>query len=408
MYLVGACRSAIGKMTGSLYGQDPVDIASQVIRGGFPEALLQKVDAVVLGNAVSAGLGQNIARQIALAAGIPLEVPSYTVGMVCGSGMQAIRSAMGEVRDGAQLVLCGGIEWMSDIPFALDASLRGGHRMGSMEMTDLMIRDGLTDAGSGVHMGITAENVARRLGISREEQDDYAHTAQQRAIAAVDGGAFREEIVPVRLQLPKGKTAVFETDEQINRGSTREKLATLRPAFLRDGTGTVTAGNASGINDGCAFLLLASEELCRREALPMDMEVVCGTAAGVDPLEMGLGPVAAIRRLLEKTGVSLEEVGALELNEAFAAQALGCLHLLSREHGVDMKTLLERTNPLGSGIGLGHPLGASGARIVVTLCHRMRRGDISLGLASLCIGGGQGEALLLRHASREANPVHKN
>lgn len=396
VYIVGAKRSPVGRFLGALCGADAVDVCAQVIRGGFDAALLRDVETVVLGNALSAGLGQGVARQVALRAGIPQRVPAYAVNMVCGSGMQAVLNAANEIRLGARLALCGGFEFMSGVPYAAPASMRSGARFGDLSLTDLLVHDGLTDAYSGVHMGVTAENVARACNISRQEQDAYAYTAMRRAIDAVDSGRFADEIVPIRLPSRKGQTTVFDADEQINRASTPEKIASLRPAFLTDGT--VTAASSSGLNDGAAFLLLASQAYCDAHGLIPLSELRDGVAVGCDPQTMGLGPYYAVKALLERTGVPFARVGRFELNEAFAAQALGCVRMLCREYGVSEADMLSRTNVCGSGIGLGHPLGATGARITVTLAHMLARGETQTGVASLCVGGGMGLALLLERA----------
>ncbi len=396
VFIVGAKRSAIGRFLGSLAGADPVDVCAQVIRGGFSQALLRDVESVVIGHVLSAGVGQGAARQIAVKAGIDLAVPAYAVNMVCGSGMQAIRNAVNEIRLGADLVLCGGFEMMSNVPFALPASMRTGDKLGDLTVTDLLIHDGLTDAFSGAHMGVTAENIARTCHISREEQDAYATMTLRRAIDAVDAGRFRDEIVPIRLRGRKGGETVFDQDEQMNRTSTPEKVASLPPAFLKDGT--VTAASSSGLNDGAAFLLLASERYCRASGVKPLSEIVDSAVVGCDPQLMGLGPYFAICKLLETTDVPLCEIDRFEINEAFAAQVLGCQRKLAKRFGVSEADLIARCNVYGSGIGLGHPLGATGARITTTLAHMIGRGECQCGIASLCIGGGMGAALLLRRA----------
>lgn len=397
VYLIGAKRSAIGKFMGTLHGASPADVCAQVIRGGFDAAQLADVESVIIGNVVSAAQGQGLARQIALAAGIDQSVPAYSVGMVCGSGMQAISCGVNEIRCGADVVLCGGVEFMSDVPYAA-TGIRDGKKFGDFSMTDLLVHDGLTDAFSGVHMGITAENIAKECGITREAQDAYAFMSLQRAITAVDSGSFKGEIVPVKLRDRKRGEFFFDTDEHMNRTSTPEKMASLKPAFLRDGTGTVTAANASGMNDGAAFVLLASEGYVQAHGIAPLAEVVCVTAAGCDPQTMGFGPYYAISKLLDKTGVDFGAVDCFEVNEAFAAQALGCYKKLAAKYGVSEEEIIGKTNLRGSGLGLGHPLGATGARIVVTLAGIMHERDSEYGVASLCIGGGMGAALLLKRA----------
>lgn len=395
VFIVEAKRTAIGKFLGSFYEADPADVCSQMIRNGFSTDL-KDVESVIVGNVISAGTGQGIARKIAISAGVPREVPAYTVGMVCGSGMQAIRNAVNEIKCGSNLVLCGGFELMSNIPFATNSYIRLGKKFGDFTLTDLMTHDGLIDSFSGVHMGITAENVAEQYHVSREEQDSYAYLAQRRAIEAVDSGVFKEEIVPIHLVDYRGRPYTFDTDEFPNRSSTPEKLATLKPTFLKNGNGTVTAGNSSGINDGASFLLLASEEYCRSHKVTPLAEIVDTAAVGCDPQLMGLGPYYAISKLLDSRKISLEEIDYLEINEAFAAQVLGCFNLLEEHFGVAKKDIIEKTNIYGSGLGLGHPLGATGARIVTTLTYIMKNKKAKYGVASLCIGGGMGAAVLLK------------
>lgn len=397
VFIVEAKRSAIGKFLGSLYEADPADVCVQIIKKGFSDfkGNLSDVESVIIGNVIAAGTGQGIARKIAILAGIPQRVPAYSVNMVCGSGMQAIRNAVSEVREGANLVLCGGFELMSNIPYATDSYIRLGKKFGNFTMQDLMVHDGLTDAFSNVHMGVTAENIAKTYQISREEQDIYACMAQRRAIEAVDSGKFEDEIVPVCLRDYKGREYTFDTDEFPNRNTCMEKLRTLKPTFVKDGTGTVTAGNTSGINDGAAFLLLASEEYCRRYHIMPLAEIKESAVVGCDPQLMGLGPYYAIKTLLKKAALHLSDIDFLEINEAFAAQVLGCYHLLSEEYGVSVEKIEEKTNLYGSGLGLGHPLGATGARITTTLAHMLQKKNGRYGVASLCIGGGMGAALLL-------------
>lgn len=397
VFIVDGKRSPIGKFLGSLYECDAADICTQVIRDGFADhsELLQDVEMVILGNVISAGTGQGLARKIAIQAGIPQQTPAYSLNMVCGSGMQAIRNGVKEIKCGASLVLCGGVEIMSNIPFATSSYIRLGKKFGDFTLVDLMTHDGLIDAFSGVHMGITAENIAEELHITREEQDAYAYLAQQRAIRAVDDGTFKEEIVPLHLTDYRKRPYVFDTDEFPNRTSTPEKLAALKPSF-RKTDGTVTAGNASGINDGAAFLLLASEEYCTEHGLTPLAEIVDDTAVGCDPQMMGLGPYYAITQLLERQQMDFADVDRYEVNEAFAAQALGCYRLLSRRWGISEEDIVARTNIYGSGLALGHPLGCTGARIAVTLAHSIHREEIGCGIASLCIGGGMGAAMLLK------------
>jgi acetyl-CoA C-acetyltransferase len=342
-----------------------------------------EIDQVIIGNVLAAGQGQNVARQAMIRAGIPKETPATTVNKLCASGMEAVALAVQAIRAGeAEVVLAGGMENMSLVPFALP-SARWGQRMNDGKMTDLMVYDGLFEIFYGYHMGMTAENIAEKYGVSRAEQDEIGALSHQRALAAIERGLFERETVPVRVR--KGKEeAVFAIDERPMATSV-EKMARLRPAFKPDGT--VTAGNASGINDAAAALLLMSAERAAEMGLKPLVKIRAQASAGVDPAYMGLGPIPAVRRILAKTGLNIGDFGAIELNEAFAAQAIACV----RELGCSM----ERTNVVGSGISLGHPIGCTGARILVTLMHTMHRQGLALGLASLCIGGGQGMAMVL-------------
>lgn len=395
-FIVDAKRTAIGKFLGSLYNCDPVEVSSQVIKNGFSADVLKDVEEVIVGNVVSAGMGQGVARAIAIKSGIDQSVPAYSVNMVCGSGMQAIINACNEIECGKNLVLAGGVELMSNIPYILNTSIRSGKKMGNFEMTDLMVADGLTDAFSGLHMGLTAENIAEKYNITRQAQDDYSYLSQQRAIKAVDDGVFKQEIVPLTLLDSRKREYTFDTDEFPNRESTKEKMESLKPSFKKDG-GTVTAANSSGINDGAAFLLIASEDYCKKNNLHPLAEIVDSATVGIDPQYMGLGPFYAIKKLLDKSNVSFKDIDSLEINEAFAAQVLGCLKLLEEEYDVDEKYIVDRCNKYGSGLGLGHPLGATGARITTTLAHEMNKDNsIKYGVASLCIGGGMGAAVLLK------------
>jgi acetyl-CoA C-acetyltransferase len=396
VYIVAAKRTAIGKFLGTLANVSAAEMASVVIKNILEETKINpaELDEVVVGNILSAGHGQGIARQAAVQAGVPVEVPAYGVNMICGSGMKTILSAFNAIRAGeANLVLAGGTESMSNAAFALPAKVRNGCKMGNINTIDTMINDGLTDAFSGVHMGITAENVAEKYGISRTAQDEFSYLSQQKAIAAIDDGRFKAEIVPVEIPSRK-ETIVFDTDEFPNRTSNLEKLAALKPAFKKDGT--VTAGNASGINDAAAFVLVASEDAVKRLILTPLAEIVATGQAGIDPAIMGVGPVPAVANALKKADLQLAEMEVLELNEAFAAQSLGVIQQLAKNHGVTEDWIKERTNVNGGAVALGHPIGASGTRIVVSLIYEMIRADKHLGLASLCIGGGMGTALILK------------
>ncbi len=396
VYLIDSKRTAIGKFLGSLYEADPCDVCTQVIKKGFSEELLRDVESVIIGNVISAGMGQGIARKIAINSGIPEEVPAYTVGMVCGSGMQAIRSAYQEIMCGENLVLCGGMEFMSNIPYATDSYIRLGKKFGDFTMKDLMTNDGLIDSFSGVHMGVTAENVAKKFSISREMQDEYSYMSLQKAITAVDTDVFKDEIISVTLKDYRNREYTFETDEFPNRKSTPEKISSLNPTFIKDGSGTVTAASSSGINDGACFMLLASEKYCRENGISPLVEIVDTSFVGCDAQYMGLGPYYAISNILDKYNMSLNDIDYYEINEAFAAQVLASEKLLCERYNISSSEMREKTNIYGSGLGLGHPLGMTGARIVGTLAHIMNKKTCEYGIASLCIGGGMGAATLLR------------
>lgn len=395
-YIVSAKRSAIGSFLGSLTTVNAANLGAEVVKGALEDAKVAntQVDEVLCGNVLSAGLGQNIARQVVLAAGLPESVCAHAVNMVCGSGLRSVMEGVMSIQVGFNdIVVAGGVESMSAAPYLVPATSRNGNKMGNFTCVDHMIYDALTDAMHGVHMGVTAENIAKKYNITREMQDTFAYASQQKAIAAVDSGRFKDEIVPISVKVKK-ETIVFDTDEYPNRKSTLEKLANLRPAFVKDGS--VTAGNASGINDGASFVVLASEDAVQTYNLTPLCEVVGIGQGGVDPLTMGLGPTPAIRHALRNANVALDALDLVELNEAFAAQSLGVVHELVEEHGVDRDTLLAKTNVNGGAIALGHPVGASGNRILVTLLHEMIKRDATLGLASLCIGGGQGTAVIIQ------------
>ncbi|MGB5617959.1 MAG: acetyl-CoA C-acetyltransferase [Desulfobacterales bacterium] len=342
------------------------------------------IDEVIMGNVVAAGQGQNVARQASIRAGIPKETGAYTINKLCASGMKAMALAAQAVRYGeAEIILAGGMENMSLIPYVVPAA-RWGARMGNVEMVDLLTLDGLNEVFYGYHMGMTAENIAATYGISREEQDEIGALSHQRARRAIDDGLFKQEIVPVFIPQRRGEPLVFDTDER-PMDTSAEKMAKLRPAFKKDGT--VTAGNASGINDAAAALLIMSDAKAKDLGLKPLVKIKACSSGALDPAFMGLGPIPAVRKLLQKENLSVNDFGAVELNEAFAAQAIACV----RELNFDM----DKTNVLGSGISIGHPIGCTGARIVLTLMGEMVRKDHDLGLATLCIGGGQGMATVL-------------
>lgn len=395
-YVISAKRSAIGSFLGGLSTVKAVDLGATVVKGLLEDAKVkpEDVNELICGNVLSAGLGQNIGRQVALGAGIPENVCSHSVNMVCGSGLRTVMEGVMSIQTGFNdIVVAGGVESMSGAPYLIPANSRTGNKMGDFKAVDHMIYDALTDAMNGIHMGVTAENIAKKYNITREMQDEFAYASQQKAIAAVDSGRFKDEIVPVEVKLRK-ETVMFDTDEHPNRKSTPEKLATLRPAFIKDGT--VTAGNASGINDGASFVLLASEDAVKKYNLTPLCEVIGIGQGGVDPLTMGLGPTPAIRNALNYAGLKLQDIELVELNEAFAAQSLGVIHELEEEHKIDRKKFMDITNVNGGAIALGHPVGASGNRILVTLIHEMIKRDVHVGLASLCIGGGQGTAVIVK------------
>lgn len=397
VFIVAAKRTAIGKFSGTIAGVSAAELGSIVIKNILEETKIDpsKIDEVIVGNILSAGQKQGIARQAAIKAGIPQEVPAYGINMICGSGMKSILNAYANIKAGeANLIIAGGTESMSGSAFALPASIRNGIKMGEFKAIDTMIVDGLTDAFSDLHMGITAENIAEKFGITREQQDAFSYKSQQNAAKAIDGGKFKGEIVPVQI-VTKKETITFDTDEFVNRTSTPEKLAALRPAFKKDGT--VTAGNASGINDGASFMLIASEEAVKEFGLTPMVEIVAVGQGGVDPAIMGMGPVPAIGNALRKANMKLSDMEVLELNEAFAAQSLGVITQLCEDHGVKREWIDEVCNINGGAIALGHPIGASGNRITVSLIHEMKRSGKQYGLASLCIGGGMGTAVILKN-----------
>ncbi|MFA7082175.1 MAG: acetyl-CoA C-acetyltransferase [Bacteroidales bacterium] len=399
VYIVSAKRTAVGKFLGSLSTVPVAEFGSSVVEAILSETKVRAsdIDEVIVGNVLMAGQFQGVARQIAVKAGIPYEVPAYGVNMICGSGMKAVMNAFDSIRVGdASIVIAGGAESMSGAGFIIPPTIRNGTKMADFNVKDHMITDALTDAFSGLHMGITAENIAKDLDIDREEQDKLSIQSQERAIKAIEDLKFKDEIVPVEVKFKKF-SKMFDEDEFPNRESTLEKLSYLRPAFQNPGT--VTAGNASGINDGAAFVMLASESAVKKHKLTPLMEIVAAGQGGVNPAKMGLGPVPAIKNALSKTKLKLKDIELLELNEAFAAQALGVRQLLCQQHNVTPEWVNERCNVNGGAIALGHPVGASGCRIIVTLIHEMLHSKKSLGLASLCIGGGMGTAIILKNTN---------
>ena len=397
VYVVSARRSAIGSMLGTLKDVPATWLGAQVLKAVLADAGVdpKNLDEVIVGNVLPAGLKQGPGRQVALGAGVPVEVPAYSLNMVCGSGMKAVMNAATAIASGkANLIAAGGTEVMSGAPYLVSGKVRGGSKMGDMKLIDHMLTDSLVDAYGDMHMGITAENVAERYGITRQMQDEFAIASQQKAAAAQDAGKFVDEIVPLTVKAGR-KEVVFAADEYINRTTSLEKLGTLRPAFKKDGT--VTAGNASGINDGASFLLLASEKAVAEYNLPVMAELVGWGQGGVEPDVMGLGPVPAVGNALKDAGLKLSEIEVLELNEAFASQSLGVVKLLAEQHDLTEDEIKARTNVNGGAIALGHPVGASGNRIIVTLVHELKHSGKTYGLASLCIGGGMGTAVILKN-----------
>lgn len=397
VYIVSAKRTAIGSFMGGLSTVHPSVYGSEVVKDILEETKIPKemIDEVVVGNILPAGLGQGVARQVSLKAGIPVSVPAYGLNMVCGSGMKTVMTAFTSIKAGIHnMVIAGGVESMSMAPNIIPGKIRQGYKMGGFTVTDHMIADALTDPFDNVHMGITAENIVDQFNLTREEQDEFAIESQRRAIKAVDAGKFKDEIVPITVKSRRDEV-VFDTDEYPNRRTTLEKLGTLRPAFKKGGS--VTAGNSSGINDGASFMLVVSEEALKEYNLTPLVEVVGIGQGGVEPSVMGLGPVPAIRSVLKYSNMKLSEMGLMELNEAFAAQSLGVIASLVEEHDLSKEEILERSNVNGGAIALGHPVGSSGNRITTTLIHEMLKRKVKYGLATLCIGGGMGTAVILKN-----------
>ena len=384
--LAGACRTAIGKMGGQFGNTPAVELGSIVIKEALKRAGVapEQVDEVMMGCVIQASQGQNVARQASIKAGIPNEVPAFTLNVVCGSGLKCVNEAANMIMAGqADIVVAGGMENMSMAPYALK-NARYGYRMGNAPMIDTMVNDALWDAFNDYHMGITAENVAEQWGLTREQLDEFAAASQQKACAAIEAGKFKDEIVPVEVKKKK-ETIVVDTDEGPRPGTTAEGIARLRPAFKKDGI--VTAANASSINDGAAAIVVMSEEKAKELGVTPMATWVAGALGGVDPSIMGVGPVAATNKVMAKTGLSVDDMDLIEANEAFAAQSLAVAH--------DLKFDMDKVNVNGGAIALGHPVGASGCRILVTLLHEMQKRDAKKGLATLCIGGGMGCATIV-------------
>ena len=385
--LAGACRTPIGVMGGALSTVSAADLGTIVIKEALQRTGIepQQIDEVYLGCVIQAGLGQNVARQAAINAGLPVEIPATTVNVLCGSGLHCVNLAAKLIASGdADIILAGGVENMSKAPYLLD-SARFGYRMGNATMQDSLLKDALTDAFHGYHMGMTAENICDQWGLTREQLDEFAADSQQKCEAAMKAGTFKEEIVPVEIKTKKG-TSIVDTDEGPRPGVTAEGISKLRPAFKEGGM--VTAANASGINDGAAAILVMSEEKAKELGITPMATWVAGELAGVDPSIMGIGPVASTRKAMKKAGMTIDQFDLIEANEAFAAQSVAVGHDL----GIDLSKL----NVNGGAIALGHPVGASGCRILVTLLHEMRRRDAKTGLATLCVGGGMGCSAIVK------------
>ena len=386
--IASAVRTPIGKFGGSLKDISARKLGAIVIKEALNRAGVDPamVDEVIMGCVLQGGLGQNVSRQMSLDAGVPVEVPTFTINKVCGSGLRAVELAAQIIKAGdADIVVAGGAENMSATAYAMPAA-RWGARMFDTKMVDMMVNDGLWDACNGYHMGITAENVAEQWGLTREQLDEFSVISQQRAEAAVDSGRFDDEIVPVTIPQRKGDPIVFARDEHLTRGSSMEKVAKLKPAFKKDG-GVVTAANASGINDSGAAVVVMSAEKAEELGIKPLCKIVSYASGGVDPSIMGVGPVPASKKALEKAGLTIDDIDLVEANEAFAAQSLA----VRKELGLDP----EKTNVNGGAIALGHPIGASGCRILVTLIYEMMKRDSKRGLATLCIGGGMGTSLIV-------------
>lgn len=386
--IVGAYRTAIGNFGGAFKEVSAVKLGTTVIKELLNKTSVDpnQVDEVIMGNVLHAGLGQNVARQMAVHAGIPVEKTALTIDMLCGSGLKAIQLATQSILLGdSDIIIAGGSENMSQAAYVMP-NHRFGERMGDGKVIDTMIHDGLTDAFSGVHMGVTAENIAQKYNLSRKEQDEFAVNSQQKTAQAIADGKFKDEIVPVEVKDRRGSITVIDTDEYPRPNITLDALSSLRPVFKKE-QGTVTAGNASGINDGAAAVMLMSREKANELNLPILATVVSYASCGVDPQLMGTGPIPATKKALQKAQLTIEDMDLIEGNEAFAAQSLSVIK--------ELNIAPEKINVNGGAIALGHPIGASGARILVTLVHEMLKRDVKYGLATLCIGGGQGVSLII-------------
>lgn len=385
--IVSALRTPVGSFGGAFKDVTAVDLGAAVVKKAIESINLDPalIDEVIFGNVLSAGLGQNVARQVAVKAGIPKHVPSFAINKVCGSGLKTVALAAQSILSGDnEIVIAGGTESMSQAPYVLPDA-RWGKRMGNGKMIDTMVTDGLTDAFNDIHMGVTAENIVEKYQFTREQQDELAVRSQNNAEKAVTSGRFKEEIIPIEVPQRRGDPKIIDTDEHPRFGTTMESMSKLKPAFKKDGS--VTAGNASGLNDGAAVLIVMSREKAEELGLKPLASIKSYASAGVDPKIMGCGPIPATQKALKKAGLTVEDLDLIEANEAFAAQALSVI--------TDLEFNTEIVNVNGGAIALGHPVGASGARILVTLLHEMEKRDAKCGLATLCIGGGQGMSLIV-------------
>lgn len=398
VYVVGGRRTAIGKFLGSLYtvklGEMGAAVVKQVLKDTHIDPAV--IDEIIIGNQYSAGQGPSIARRIQREAGIPDIIPATTMNMQCGSGLKAAILSYYSIQAGNDIVLCGGVENMSQVPYIITNKVRKGVKMGNdaVQVQDSLYCDGLIDQFYGYMMGNTAENVAKKMNITREEQDRFALLSQKRAQEAVESGRFDDEIVPITYSDRKKKEHIFLRDESYTPGTTYEALSRLRPAFQKDGT--VTAGNSSQLNDGAAALLLASADGVKKYGLTPVAEIISSATVGIDPSIMGLGPVKTVIKALDIAGMTLKDIELIELNEAFAAQALGCIKGWCQHYSMTEQEIIEKTNVNGGAIALGHPVAATGSRIVVSLLNEMKKRNLTYGLATLCVGGGMGTAMVFK------------
>jgi acetyl-CoA C-acetyltransferase len=397
VYILGAKRTAIGTFLGSLKDVPASQLGAISAKAAIAQSSIpvEDIDETIVGSILTAGQGMGPGRQVSIYAGIPVEKPGYSVNMLCGSGMKAVMVGASDIELGeADVVLAGGIENMSQAPYLLSYKARYGVKSGPLDLQDHMLLDGLTDVFNRIHMGLTAEALVEEFGISREEQDEFAYNSQMKAKTAIQSGRFADEITPVEIPDKKG-VKIFDTDEHPRLDVTMESLAKLRPAFKQNGT--VTAGNASGINDGGSALVIASDKYVERKNLKPLARIVAWAQAGVEPIRMGFGPVPATEKVLKKAGLSFQDIELIELNEAFAGQSLAVIKGWEKAFGVSKEWIMQRTNVNGGGIALGHPIGASGNRIIATLIYEMKKRGLKYGLATLCIGGGMGTAVIIEN-----------